>query len=70
MFCYVVVVVVVVVVGDVVVVVVVVVVINVNVVVKATSKVYLGFLVVEVEFGWVVVGWWCANSFLCQTQRS
>ena len=45
--------------------VVVVVVLNVDIVVKATSKVDLRLLVMGVEFGW---GGWCANPFSCQTQ--
>ena len=51
---------------------VVIVVLNVDVVVQATSKVDLRFLVKEVEFGWwggvVVCG--CAKSFSCPSQLS
>ena len=47
-----------------------VVVLNVDVVVQATSKVFLRLLVIEVQFGWWWWGGWCANSFLCQTQLS
>ena len=43
---------------------------NVDIVVKATSKVDLRLLVMGVEFVWGGVGWggWCANPFSCQTQ--
>ena len=52
---------------------VIVVVLDVDIVVKATLKLDLRLLVMEVEFGWIGggVGWGvCANPFSCQTQLS
>ena len=46
----------------------VVVVLNIDAVVFALSKVDLRLLLMEVEFGWWVVGGGCANPFSCQTQ--